>query len=194
LVNNYLTSVGRASNLILNIAPDGTGAVPPIDVKQYAAMGAAIKCLFNHSVAKSTAPMKMVAATGVLAPELGFPPLSAAAAQNLSVVVREDQTMGQLINAWSLECRATAATADQWGPCPVGSLSGSIPKCTPSPESGGPCVYTGIGHKRIVVIGAAPASLSGVRVVVHSHFATGTQVPTVRDVELFDFSQTKSCV
>ena len=50
LVGNYLTSVGRAANLILNIAPDGTGGVPAIDVARYAEMGDAIKCLFSSQV------------------------------------------------------------------------------------------------------------------------------------------------
>ena len=32
LVHNYLTSVGRAANLILNIGPDDSGAIPAIDM------------------------------------------------------------------------------------------------------------------------------------------------------------------
>lgn len=191
-MNNYLTSVGRASNLILNIAPDGTGAVPASDVEQYTAMGAAIRCLFNHSVAKSTTPMKMDAATGVLEPALEFSTLTPAQAQNLSLVIREDQTSGQLINSYSFECRASSS-GDDWTPCPGGSLSGSIPTCAASPN--GPCVYVGVGHKRILVLGAVTTGLSAIRVVVHSHFATVTQSPAVRDIELFDWSgPVRQCV
>ena len=55
LVSNYLTSVGRAANLILNIAPDDTGAVPAQDVARYQEMGAAIKCLFSSKVGSGAA-------------------------------------------------------------------------------------------------------------------------------------------
>jgi hypothetical protein len=54
LVHNYLTSVGRAANLILNVAPDGTGQIPAPDVARYAEMGHAIRCLFSQPVANSS--------------------------------------------------------------------------------------------------------------------------------------------
>merc|ERR1711943_138370 len=54
LVSAYFTSVGHASNLILNIAPDSTGAVEPEDVDAYAKFGAAIKCLFREPLANAT--------------------------------------------------------------------------------------------------------------------------------------------
>jgi hypothetical protein len=38
------------ANLILNIAPDGTGAIPAEDVARYKEMGEAIQCLFSKSI------------------------------------------------------------------------------------------------------------------------------------------------
>jgi len=191
LVLTYFTSVGRAANLILNIAPDFSGAVPTPDVVRYAEMGAAIKCLFNRTVAKSSAPMKMDPATGIL-PGIEFPVMPASATQNLSVVVREDQTSGQLIANFSLECKSTAA--GPWVGCPPGSLSGAIPFCHAAGSSSA-CMYVGMGHKRVLVLGTLPNGLAGIRIVVHSHFATGDQIPTVRDLEMFDWSgPTESCV
>lgn len=190
-MQNYLTSVGRASNLILNVAPDGTGAVPPSDIIRYTEMGDAIKCLFSRSVVKSTSPMRMDASSGILVPAVEFPALSAAAAVNLSVVLREDQTQGQLIGNYSLECRPAAGGS--YSPCPPGTLSGAISECQLGAD--GVCQFVGVGHKRILVLGALPAGLSGVRVVVRSHFAVGAQEPALRDLEIFDWSGAiESCV
>jgi hypothetical protein len=175
--------------MILNIAPDGTGAVPSTDVTRYSEMGTALKCLFSKPVAQSDAPMRMNAGSGVVEPAVEFPPVAAAAAVNLSVVLREDQTTGQLIGNYSLECR----TSSGWSPCPPGTLSDTISKC--QPQENGVCGYTGVGHKRILVVGALLDGLSGVRVVVHSHFAVGAQTPTLRDLSIFDWSGSiESCV
>ena len=51
LLSNYLTSVGRAANLILNMAPDDTGAVPEVDMQRYAQLGNDIKALFSKPLA-----------------------------------------------------------------------------------------------------------------------------------------------
>ncbi len=53
LLSNYLTSVGRSANLILNMAPDATGAVPAVDAQRYKELGAAIQCLSAHPLAAS---------------------------------------------------------------------------------------------------------------------------------------------
>eukprot|EP01064_Diplonema_japonicum_P034425 TRINITY_DN7118_c0_g1_i1.p1 TRINITY_DN7118_c0_g1~~TRINITY_DN7118_c0_g1_i1.p1 ORF type:complete len:457 (+),score=91.30 TRINITY_DN7118_c0_g1_i1:71-1441(+) len=97
LVSNYLTSVGRASNLILNMAPDSTGAVPQADVTAYAKFGAAIKCLFSDQIydVNITAPMQP-AGTG-WAYTFTVP-----ATRNMSFSVMEDQTAGQVVNEWHL--------------------------------------------------------------------------------------------
>ena len=44
---------------LLNIAPDQTGAVPAPDVAGYAAMGAAVRCLFSRPLAATNSPLAM---------------------------------------------------------------------------------------------------------------------------------------
>jgi alpha-L-fucosidase len=98
LVGNYLTSVGRAANLILNIAPDNTGAVPAQDVARYKEMGDAINCLFSSKVGHGAA--QEVGSDGTVTWAFDEPIMS----HNLSLVVMEDQVHGQLIGSWSMEC------------------------------------------------------------------------------------------
>ena len=57
LVSNYLTSVGRAANLILNMAPDATGAIPSVDIERYKQMGDSIQCLTQHGIAHTVCVM-----------------------------------------------------------------------------------------------------------------------------------------
>ena len=43
----------------------------------------------------------------------------------------------------------------------------------------------GVGHKRILLLGGGElASVSAIRLVVGSHFATGAQLPALRDLAL----------
>eukprot|EP00041_Stephanoeca_diplocostata_P031425 m.978381 g.978381 ORF g.978381 m.978381 type:complete len:539 (+) comp23956_c1_seq20:62-1678(+) len=205
LVHTYLATVGRASNLILNVAPDGTGAIPSSDVTRYAEMGAAVKCLFSQplgdsSAVNATLPMDV---HGGMTFALPAPAVSS----NISIVLRELQTEGQLIGNYSLMCAyaSTAPTTKQlvgqeaavtdpaWEPCVMGGLSGVMPTK----------YFPGIGHKRILVLTAPQSnsdtgsqrSLTHVRVQVYSHFATGTQVPTLRDISLYDWmGKVESCV
>lgn len=62
-------------------------------------------------------------------------------------------------------------------------------------------VQIGVGHKRILVLDLsktedARSSVVAVGVTVHAHFATGDQVPKLRDVVLYDWSDTSvmACV
>eukprot|EP01065_Artemidia_motanka_P006266 TRINITY_DN1307_c0_g1_i2.p2 TRINITY_DN1307_c0_g1~~TRINITY_DN1307_c0_g1_i2.p2 ORF type:complete len:379 (+),score=116.78 TRINITY_DN1307_c0_g1_i2:522-1658(+) len=176
LVQNYLTSVGRASNLILDMGPDSTGAIPASDVRAYAAMGEAINCLFSHQLDATTSAIPM-SASGTMDWELKAPVTST----NVSVVLMEDQSKGQLISNFSLDCRSAAG---DWKPCAMGSLPGVIPTC-----SEGGCV--GIGHKRVLMLAQGASAL---RLNVHSHFAVSGQVPTLRSAALFDWGAAESCV
>eukprot|EP01062_Namystynia_karyoxenos_P019965 TRINITY_DN1754_c0_g1_i4.p1 TRINITY_DN1754_c0_g1~~TRINITY_DN1754_c0_g1_i4.p1 ORF type:complete len:492 (+),score=146.75 TRINITY_DN1754_c0_g1_i4:81-1556(+) len=175
LVHNYLTSVGRASNLILNMAPDSTGAVPRSDVAQYAAMGAAIRCLFGQQLARTAGALSLAGG----AAEWVLPaPVSSA---NVSLVIEEDLTQGQLIGNYSFQCAPPSGAALQWAPCTLGSMSGVIPAC-----AGGVC--TGVGHKRILMLLQEGGDLLGaVRVQLHSHFADPGQAPALRSMALYDW-------
>eukprot|EP01051_Picozoa_sp_SAG22_P005655 SAG22_NODE_342_length_11973_cov_10.127927_4_plen_240_part_00 len=204
LVHNYLTSVGRAANLILNVAPDGTGAVPPSDVARYAEMGTAIECLFSKPLAKSSnhsiPPFgAMEKTTGVI--EWALPP-TGAACTNCSLVLMEDLSAGQLIGNFSLLCQSECAAADvdsggctagaePWKPCELGMLAGLPPSPHPIfPKD----LAAGVGHKRIVLL-AAGSPLLGLRLVVKTHYATGAQVPRLRSMELYDWGgEVESCV
>ena len=170
LVHNYLTSVGRSANLILNIAPDGTGRIPPSDVARYQEMGAAIRCLFSKKLAETdpAAPLRMDPRTG----EISWRLPTAVSSANISLVIREDQTAGQLIGNYSLSCNHAGA----WTPCALGALPGVIPGT----------LAAGVGHKRILLLAPA-APLLGVRLTVRSHFATAGQAPALRDMALYDW-------
>ena len=62
----------------------------------------------------------------------------------------------------------------------MGELSGSIENK----------IYPGIGHKRILML-ALDARLQGIRVVVQSNFAFGKQIPALRKISLYDWSDTR---
>lgn len=131
---------------------------------------------------------------------------TAVSSNNMSVVLRELQTDGQLIGNYSLLCAYTSemgsinqhSTKDAksrdpaWQPCVMSGLSGVIPTH----------YCPGIGHKRILAMTLPPSntetrglSVTHVRVQVYSHYATGTQVPTLRDISLYDWSgKVESCV
>ena len=140
LVHNYLTSVGRASNLILNVGPDSTGAIPPVDVARYEEMGKAVGCLFSKPIAlRASAPARMNRTSGAMEPATVLTtPLALAPGANYSLVLREDLTSGQLIGNYSVQCLGANA-ADTWTACPLGSLGATIP---------GAPLAAGVGHKR----------------------------------------------
>ena len=103
---------------------------------------------------------------------------------NLSVVLMEDQSSGQLINSWSLECKlATSGASPVYVPCHVND--------------------TGIGHKRIINVvlpspspntAAVAPAMTGMRLVIHSHFAVQGQTPRARSLEVYDWASRMNCV
>jgi alpha-L-fucosidase len=171
LVGNYLTSVGRAANLILNVAPDATGAVPAADVARYTEMGEAIKCLFSSRVASGGA-QNASAADGTIVWSFGEE--AAIASRNLSVVLLEDQTDGQLIGKWSLDCQERG--------------SGDWSACHAHDE--------GIGHKRIVNIlrDQGSSDITAMRLNVLQHYALPDQTPRMRALEVYDWESKAGCV
>lgn len=178
LVNNYLTSVGRASNLILNIAPGPDGSIPVQDIDAYAKMGAAVKCLFSRPIGSTVAadPLHVDEAgkiTWVL-PATATEKTSV----NMSLVIREDQRDGQLINQFLLQCKNSSVTSE-FAPCSMGGLAAVIPSTMPA---------VGIGHKRILML-ADHVGLAALRFVVTSNFAQrGGKKPRLRDIALYDWT------
>jgi len=165
LVGNYLTSVGRAANLILNIAPDGTGGIPAIDVARYKEMGAAIRCLFSSRIGSGEGQASNTSMTWVFDTPI--------TSKNMSVWVLEDQSDGQLINQWSLNCKIGEG---QWIPCHDTDVS--------------------VGHKRIinVVLDTKSGNLNAIKLDVHSHFALPDQIPRIAKLEVYDWSSKAGCV
>lgn len=176
LVENYLTSVGRASNLILNIAPGPDGSIPAQDVAAYARMGEAVNCLFSRPIG-STAPSDSLHAEAGAITWVLPAPATAKTSANMSVVIREDQRDGQLINEFHLQCKNASATSE-FSACSMGGLAAVIPSAMPA---------TGIGHKRILML-ADHVGLAALRVVVGSSFAQRGQRPRLRDIALYDWS------
>lgn len=174
LVENYLTSVGRASNLILNIAPGPDGSIPVQDIDAYTRMGAAVECLFSQPIGSTAAADPDEAGTITWALSVTATEKTTA---NMSVVIREDQRDGQLINEFHLECK-NASFNSKFAPCSMGGLTTVIPSTMPA---------TGIGHKRILML-ADHVGLVALRVVVDSSFARHEQTPRLRDIALYDWS------
>ena len=149
LVNVYLTSVGRAANLILNLAPSPSGALQPQEVAAYRALGEGVACLWSSPLA-SWAAVDVDLATGVAALPLPGAPLPCAGAAAggcvLTLVLQEDlAATGQRVGAWAVEARVGGA----W-----------VPISPPNPNA-----MVGMGHKRIVALRVA-ASFDALRVVV----------------------------
>ena len=144
----------------------GTGAIPAVDVARYKEMGAAINCLFSSRVG-SGGPQ----ASGTNMTWTFDTPITST---NMSIWVLEDQSDGQLINQWSLDCRVGDGG---WIPCHDNDVS--------------------IGHKRIINVILAPpssTSMDAIRLNIHSHFALPDQVPKIARLEVYDWGSKTACV
>ena len=180
LVNAYLTSVGRAANLILNLAPAPSGALQPEEVAAYRAMGEGVACLWRRPLA-AWAAVRVDLGSGVAALPLPAPPLPCAAASGgcvLTLVLQEDlAATGQRVGAWAVEARVGGA----WVP----ALAPANPNAT-----------VGVGHKRIVALRVA-AAFDALRVVVATAFtaAGDASAPiTLSAVALFDRAAAAACL
>eukprot|EP00658_Telonema_sp_P-2_P054327 TRINITY_DN43213_c0_g1_i1.p2 TRINITY_DN43213_c0_g1~~TRINITY_DN43213_c0_g1_i1.p2 ORF type:complete len:579 (-),score=102.30 TRINITY_DN43213_c0_g1_i1:283-2019(-) len=191
LVRKYLTSVGRSSNLILNMAPDGrTGAVAPSDVTGYQAMDDALVCLFRDQVAQTGSGDHLtMQQDGKIIWRLD----GSITSNNVSIVLREDQTHGQLVGNYSLFCSHSSSQPDSRTEphCEMGNLPGVIPSYQYPDQR----LQTGIGHKRILMIAQKTGeSFDTITLHVYSHFAGGSLVqPSLRDIRIFDWTNTTDC-
>ena len=195
MTRKYLSSVGRAANLILNIAPDGrTGAIPSQDVTRYAEMGAAVSCLFSQPIANTTTleggeqqPRRLVmSAANEITWNLSAPVGgSGGGNSNISIVLREDQRAGQLIGEYSLWCGASLCEMVTLGPGNViPAYAGSAAQRT----------QNGIGHKRILLM-APTKAFDVITLKIKTHYAVGGQTPALRDISLYDWGgKVRSCV
>jgi hypothetical protein len=178
LVNVYLTSVGRASNLILNMAPDATGKIQDVEVKAYASLGNAIDCLFNEPISTWT-NVSVSLSNGIanfpIAPvRCGEPDVVC----NLSFVIEELLSLsGQRISSWTVEALVNGA----W----MSAVSSDMP-----PEA-----LTGIGHKRVVGLHIPSFDALRLRVLSAFTFATDPTAPiTLRAGAIYNRTSTAKCL
>jgi len=89
-------------------------------------------------------------------------------------VLLEDQTDGQLIGKWSLDCQERG--------------SGDWSACHAHDE--------GIGHKRIVNIlrDQGSSDITAMRLNVLQHYALPDQTPRMRALEVYDWESKAGCV
>lgn len=145
LVNVYLTSVGRAANLILNMAPNTTGGLAPADVSAYASFGSALSCLWSK-------PLGEVANMSVEGQGAGFVDIAwpspiqgqengeGVTSWDLSVHLQEEiASTGQRMGNWTLQ-----ACAGGWagGGCAGAWVNALLQAPVQATSS--------IGHKRIL--------------------------------------------
>lgn len=98
LLQEYLTSVGRGCNLILNLSPDDTGLVPELDVKAYRALGEGIKLLYKHPVLILKSPTVTVEETYTVQLPSDFEAI------NGSFIIMEDVlNLGQRVDKYTIQ-------------------------------------------------------------------------------------------
>ena len=183
LVNVWLTSVGRSANLILNIGPNGLGAIEEEDVAAYKRLGKSVECLLKSEVGgEGEGVYKMDADSGVMEPPLSFDsPITG----NYTFFVREDISHGQLINSFEIHCKIGGE--NEWDICPLSELGEGVIEGYP--------LSVGIGHKRVFhLVTGVGVEIEGVRVVVKDHYATESEVPTLRDIVFYDWNDVADCV
>jgi len=190
LINVYLTSVGRASNLILNMAPDASGGIQALERSAYEALGSAMDCLWRYPVANWSGGGKGVSVdlgTGIALLPLSAPRLCGTTAGGectaLTFVLEEElASSGQRIGAWVLEAH-TLGNGGEW-------VTATVPGM---PEA----ALTGVGHKRIVGL-LPPGTFDALRVRVLTAYAAAGDVSapiSLRSAALFDRSAaSNSCL
>ena len=185
LVGAYLTSVGRAGNLILNVAPDDTGGAPAADAAAYAALGTAIACLWRVPLGE-VASVTLGADDGAAVLALPATPLACSAAGGsgtacgwrLSLHLQESlAATGQRIAMWTAEaCVVNGSSSAR-----VNGGNGGAVSCAgtwvPLLQGFPAAATAAIGSKRIVEAAisgyAAGATITALRITALEAYAWG---------------------
>jgi hypothetical protein len=142
-------------------------------------MGAAVACLFGQPLANTSAGLAMNAAREITW-KLGAP----IRANNVSIVMREDQRAGQLIGQYTLWCGESL--------CEMASLEPA--NTIPAYHSVSDRTQTGIGHKRILLM-TPTSAFDTITLRIETHYAVAGQIPALRDISLFDWGgKVRECV
>ena len=156
-------------------------AINSADAQRYAEMGAGVACLFSQPIANTSTRLEMNTTTQKIEWQL---PSTIGAPKNISIVLREDQTAGQLVGNYSLWCGAV--------PCKMGSLgvNGSIIPAYQYPPNGSLIPFglqSGIGHKRILLLQHS-TDFDSITLKIETQFKSrGGKQPALRDIFLFDW-------
>ena len=164
LLSNYITSVGRSSNLILNVAPDSTGAIPESDVIAYKKLGDAIKCIFETPAGDKFTPTaaQQGSNTTFTFSASAISKLPASGSKNVTFVIMENVTDGQKINDWTLRQGSEVLTT---------SIS--------------------LGRKRFVnIVKSSPFMNGDILTLSVTSFDSN---PTISSVQAFDWQDRQNC-
>jgi alpha-L-fucosidase len=102
LLGQYLTSVGRACNLVLNIAPGTDGALPAADTQVYAELGKSIKDLWARPLFHVPSAA-LNATTAALARNITVAfPSPIARCDIITLLLKEDISRGQLVDHFAV--------------------------------------------------------------------------------------------
>ena len=184
LVQIYLATVGRSSNLLLNIAPNSTGGISDKQVQRYAEFGAAVLCLFSDADWESNTTVSLAQPV-----QWELPP-GLAGRPNVSVTLQEHLTQGQLIETFQLEAYYSWMHPDQaWQPV----LPSDVTATSNATKTANMSMCRGIGHKRIwmnvSLIGATKLRLTAL-----SSFRSATgAAPRLRRIAITDMAKRVHC-
>lgn len=153
LQKDYLTTVGHNSNFLLNVSPNTSGLIEPVDMRAYSALGGWVQRTFKDPKSVLAAVYNQVLHREIFHDahlDLKLP--SEAPLHFISIM--EDQTEGQRIWGWKVQGRVAAGSLlHEWK-----------------------TLFTGesIGHKRLLDCRALSESFEALRFIVT---LTGTDRP-----------------
>jgi alpha-L-fucosidase len=179
LLGEYLTSVGRACNLVLNIAPGTNGALPPADTTVYTEFGGAIKDLTSVVLYHATSPALNTTAALARNITLHFPsPIARCDIGTL--ILKENIRYGQLIDRFAVFLLLAPRGRDRLAGRMDGRLLESALEVVMNER--------GVGAQRIETLpkcNGSTAVVMGVRLVIKSDFVFHDQQPQWAEVGLF---------
>jgi alpha-L-fucosidase len=103
LLEVYRTSIGRGANLLVNMTPDTSGRIPPVEADRLAAFGAAVKRLYASPLAETHSQGRWREGQVL---QLTFPTPQTVG----HVILEEELAAGQRIRRYRIE----ALTGDRW--------------------------------------------------------------------------------
>lgn len=175
LVTAYKMSVGRGCTYLFNLAPDNTGAISGKQKQRYADFGAAVRCLFGLAdwVNSTSLP---------LSPSVQWDLPTAILSDNVTLVLQEELSRGQLLNESVFEAFVPGGSGGHWWAV--------LPPDLP-PGSGHGARLWSLGHKRMFEGVAGLREATKLRLTALSSFG---DTPTVRRITYYDMHSRANCL